>query len=277
MSMRVLTSALFRFSRPCTSVRTTSVTAASSITSKKPKEFVFGRANEEHDANNNIVKRTIYDLEKRRAQLDRLTKTEKLYTIPNILTLTRLATTPVVGYLIINGMNNYALYYFAASAMTDFLDGLIARTFPSQATRLGAILDPVADKVLLMTCFITLCHVDLIPFYIAKMVIFRDISLLSVGAFIRYFGFAERPTIKKYFDFGRYPTENLHPTKLSKINTSLQCSLVVATLWSTIVANPEPWAIPLILLQCTTFVTTFATLGQYMQRMNRTIFSIKIK
>lgn len=226
---------------------------------------------------NSVIKRSIYPIEERRLQLDKVAKKENIYTIPNALSLVRLTTTPAIGYFILNGMNNHAMCYFAASALTDLLDGLIARKFPSQATRIGAIMDPLADKALIMTSFFTLAYIDLIPIWLAKCVIVRDVILLSFGGFIRYFGFKERPTLKDYFDFGRYPTENLHPTRLSKFNTILQCSVVVATLCSTIITDPAPWAIPLIALQVTTATTTFLSFMQYVQRANRDSITVKIK
>ena len=72
--------------------------------------------------------------------------------IPNLLTLIRIILIPWFAILLINGSFKQALWVFAGAAVTDSLDGLTARWF-SQRTRLGSLLDPIADKLLLSTAY----------------------------------------------------------------------------------------------------------------------------
>ncbi|KAK2792124.1 hypothetical protein FQN51_001919 [Onygenales sp. PD_10] len=73
---------------------------------------------------------------------------ENIYTIPNILTFSRLAAAPVIGYCILNGYDTAALSLFAYASITDLVDGYIARKF-NQQTVVGTVIDPMADKTLM--------------------------------------------------------------------------------------------------------------------------------
>jgi len=116
--------------------------------------------------------------------------------IPNLLTLIRILLTPWFAILLINGSLNQALWVFAGAAVTDGLDGFTARWF-SQKTRLGALLDPIADKLLLSTAFITLAIMKEIPVWLSVIVITRDVVIvLGVGIlFYSRIQFEMRPTL----------------------------------------------------------------------------------
>lgn len=77
-----------------------------------------------------------------------LTTHENIYTIPNILTVTRLIAAPAVGYLILHGHPVYAVSLFAYAGITDLVDGWIARRWKLQ-TVVGSVIDPMADKALM--------------------------------------------------------------------------------------------------------------------------------
>ena len=96
---------------------------------------------------------------------------------PNILTLTRVLLIPIFVILIINKSIEWALLTFAIAGITDGIDGLIAR-ITHQRTELGAYLDPIADKLLLFSAFITLAIVEIIPSWLAVIVITRDVIIL---------------------------------------------------------------------------------------------------
>lgn len=66
------------------------------------------------------------------------------------------------------------------------MDGWIARTWSNQSSKLGSFLDPMADKVLIATLFLTLTYVDLIPLLLTEIIIFRDVLLVAAGFVIRY-------------------------------------------------------------------------------------------
>lgn len=98
--------------------------------------------------------------------------------IPNSLTILRILLIPVfVGFLIYDHYD-YALGTLLIAAITDGLDGTIAR-MANQRTRFGAYLDPLADKLLLMSSFITLSVVELVPVWAVIVVVSRDAILLT--------------------------------------------------------------------------------------------------
>ena len=87
---------------------------------------------------------------------------ENIYTIPNMLTLSRIALTPMIGYFIVEHCYYEASIALFVASATDVLDGWIARYY-NQQTYLGSALDPMADKVLMTTLVISLSYADLIP------------------------------------------------------------------------------------------------------------------
>jgi cardiolipin synthase len=100
--------------------------------------------------------------------------------LANWLTVLRILLIPVVITLLVYRQRGPALAVFLVAALTDLLDGYVARHRGSQS-RLGAFLDPMADKLLLMSCFVTLTWLKVLPFWIAAVVISRDL-ILVVGA-----------------------------------------------------------------------------------------------
>lgn len=191
----------------------------------------------------------------------------RVFTIPNVLTATRIATTPCVGYFICNGMHNHALAYFAFAATTDLLDGFIARTF-NQKSDLGAVLDPIADKLLITTCLVAMYNCEMMPLWIVKTMVFRDLAILFGGGVIRYMGFThQKPTFKKFFDFKNYPTLGFEPTLLSKCNTALQCLLILTHLSTSHMAGDPIYDWSLFSFQVVTGITTTSSLAQYVSRI----------
>ena len=102
--------------------------------------------------------------------------------LPNWLTTLRILLIPVFVTLLVYRRPGLALLVFCLASLTDLLDGYIARVQGRQ-TRLGAFLDPVADKLLLTSAFITLTYLKVIPFWIAAVVVSRDL-MLSVGVLV---------------------------------------------------------------------------------------------
>jgi cardiolipin synthase len=100
--------------------------------------------------------------------------------LANWLTVLRILLIPVFVSLLVYRRPGLALVVFAAAALTDLLDGYVARHRGIQS-RLGAFLDPMADKLLLISSFVTLTWLRALPFWIAAVVISRDI-ILVVGA-----------------------------------------------------------------------------------------------
>ncbi len=98
--------------------------------------------------------------------------------IPNSLTVLRIVLVPVIVILLIQGQYGKALVCFIIAGVTDGLDGLIARSL-NQMTVVGAYLDPLADKALVISMFTTLAIVGVIPGWLAVVVISRDCIILG--------------------------------------------------------------------------------------------------
>jgi len=133
--------------------------------------------------------------------------------LPNTLTLIRVLLTPVFVILIINKYFEWALFTFAIAGVTDGLDGLIAR-LTHQRTELGAYLDPIADKLLTFSAFISLAIIEMIPSWLVVIVITRDIIIL-VG-FLVMFLTNHDPMI--------------NPSLLSKMTTAFQIITILFAL-----------------------------------------------
>lgn len=133
--------------------------------------------------------------------------------IPNLLTLARIAVCPILVLLLHNGNYEMALVLFLAAGITDGLDGFIAKRFDC-VSKFGAVLDPVADKLLIASTYIMLAILGDIPFWLLIVVMFRDLVIV-VGYFIFVLMGIDIP---------------MRPTYSSKINTFVQISLMVAVL-----------------------------------------------
>lgn len=101
--------------------------------------------------------------------------------LPNILTVVRILLTPVFIILLLKNMYIAGLLVFSAAAISDGLDGFLAR-YLNQRTTLGAYLDPIADKVLLMAAYVCLAVLKIIPDWLTVVVISRDVVIvLGIG------------------------------------------------------------------------------------------------
>ncbi|MDY6989786.1 MAG: CDP-diacylglycerol--glycerol-3-phosphate 3-phosphatidyltransferase [Thermodesulfobacteriota bacterium] len=133
--------------------------------------------------------------------------------IPNSLTLLRILLTPLFAIYLIRHQWVGALLVFAVAAVTDGLDGFVARVY-KQKTMLGTYLDPAADKLLLLTAFITLAVQGFIPSWLAVIVLTRDVLIL--------FGVALLTIMERAFE--------ARPSILSKITTVAQLAAVCSVL-----------------------------------------------
>lgn len=104
----------------------------------------------------------------------------RIYTIPNLLTLGRFILVPFVAWRLLEGDLPGAFVYFVIAAVTDFFDGYLARRLNQKST-LGAWLDPLADKAMLLTVILLLADQDILPVWLALIVVLRDVTVL-VGA-----------------------------------------------------------------------------------------------
>ncbi len=110
----------------------------------------------------------------------------QLASIPNLLTLSRLLLAPFVFCAITGGRHTAALVLFACAALTDGLDGMLARRF-GQTTSVGAFLDPIADKLLLSGVYVALAIAGSVPWWLVIIVLGRDIFLLASSGIVMLF------------------------------------------------------------------------------------------
>jgi cardiolipin synthase len=132
---------------------------------------------------------------------------------PNLITLMRLALVPVAVRLILTQRYGAAFWVFVAAGVSDALDGYIAKRFDLR-TRLGALLDPAADKALVVGVYLTLGLAGQLPAWLVALVLLRDVLIVLGFVLIRSAG-AHR-------DFD--------PLYISKVNTFLQIALVAFVL-----------------------------------------------
>ncbi|MDE8703169.1 CDP-alcohol phosphatidyltransferase family protein [Adlercreutzia equolifaciens] len=109
--------------------------------------------------------------------------TSKIFTLANVVSFVRLCMVPVYLVLLLNGYNLAATLVFAASAFTDFLDGQIARRTHT-VSRLGQILDPAVDRILMITGVLGVFLVGRIPLWVIIVVVVRDAYLLIAGGWL---------------------------------------------------------------------------------------------
>ena len=133
--------------------------------------------------------------------------------IPNILTVLRILITPLFVIFLTWKMNEYALLVFIIAGVSDGLDGLIARLL-DQRSELGALLDPIADKLLLTAAYISLGILKTIPGWLAVVVISRDVVIVTGIAVLKFANI--RFTIR--------------PTRISKWTTVFQILTIGVTL-----------------------------------------------
>lgn len=133
--------------------------------------------------------------------------------VPNLISLLRLAAVPVVVWLILNDRMAAALWVFVAAGISDAIDGWLARIW-RQRTRLGAYLDPLADKVLLVCVFVTLGQVGKIDNWLVILVVSRDIMI--VGGVMLLFLLDQRLEVA--------------PSFASKANTAVQIGFAALVL-----------------------------------------------
>ncbi|HJU10502.1 MAG TPA: CDP-alcohol phosphatidyltransferase family protein [Candidatus Binataceae bacterium] len=137
-----------------------------------------------------------------------------LLNIPNLLTLGRLFLVPIFLALLSQHRFGSALYIFCIAGLTDALDGTIARWFDLR-TEIGALLDPFADKLLLLSAFVGLTVEDVIPGWLLGVVITRDIVIVF-GYLLLIFYTDERVPVR--------------PSYLGKAATCFQLASVVGAL-----------------------------------------------
>jgi len=163
----------------------------------------------------------------------------RIITVPNLLTVFRMVLIPVFASLLFYQRFVWALAIFVVAGITDGLDGLLARRF-DQRSQLGTILDPIADKMMMVTSFVVLSMRSIfpqpvpshlpIPFWVTIAVISRDVFILVGAASINIVtGF-----------------RGFRPSMLGKINTTVQIAAIAAIMLAASVPYGTGYYLPTI-------------------------------
>ncbi|MEN8204455.1 MAG: CDP-alcohol phosphatidyltransferase family protein [Pseudomonadota bacterium] len=150
--------------------------------------------------------------------------------IPNLITGFRFLLVPPVVMLLLNERFGAALILFGVAGLSDGLDGYLAKR-NNWTSRLGALMDPLADKLLLVSCFVTLGWMGWIPLWLVALVVLRD--LVIVGGAIMFHMRVERLEAE--------------PSMVSKLNTFAQILLVLAVIFSQGIHELPPLWLDIIL------------------------------
>jgi cardiolipin synthase len=177
-----------------------------------------------------------------------------MLTVPNLLSILRMGLIPLFILAVLDGESKRALLCFAVAGITDALDGFIAR-FWRQQSALGAYLDPLADKLLLVSSYVVLAIPHLrpglvIPLWVTALVITRDVVIVVVALVLHLAA-----------GVSRFP-----PSPLSKVNTVVQVATVLVVLVSALNPQYEPAALFFV------YLVAALTLGsgvEYIVRANR--------
>ncbi|MCG8427755.1 MAG: CDP-alcohol phosphatidyltransferase family protein [Chromatiales bacterium] len=130
--------------------------------------------------------------------------------IPNLISIMRIFLSVPVVWMLLEQEFVVALVLFAIAGISDGLDGFLAKHYGWQS-HLGGLLDPLADKVLLVSSFLSLALIGIIPVWLVLLVILRDLVIVT-GALVYNF---------------RVETLEAEPSRISKINTAMQIFLVL--------------------------------------------------
>ncbi len=118
---------------------------------------------------------------------------DKVVTIPNLLSVVRIVLLPVFLWLVLGPEADVlALLVLVLSGVTDYLDGKLARRL-NQTSKIGAILDPVADRLYILAVVVGLALRDIIPWWLAVALPLRDVFLFSLVPFLRTRGYSSLP------------------------------------------------------------------------------------
>lgn len=143
--------------------------------------------------------------------------------IPNVITVFRFLLVPPVIWLLLQDEFGAAFAVFLLAGVSDGVDGFLAKRY-DWSSRLGGLLDPLADKTLLVSCYLTLGWLQLIPYWLVAVIILRDLVILA-GAITYHF---------------RIERLDADPSLVSKLNTLLQILLVLVVMFSRGVMSLPP-------------------------------------
>jgi cardiolipin synthase (CMP-forming) len=170
--------------------------------------------------------------------------------IPNLITALRILLIAPIAVSLLHHRLLVALGLFFVAAVSDLLDGFLAKRFGWQST-LGGVLDPAADKLLLATSFVVLAAMHLVPLWLMATAVARDLIIVSGAiAYRLWLG----------------PVE-ARPSNLSKLNTLCQAGFILCVIARQQFSQPDTWAI--VTLGVLTFLTTAVSGIDYVLRYGK--------
>jgi cardiolipin synthase len=135
--------------------------------------------------------------------------------IPNIITIVRLILVGPIVFGLLTRHYHMAFWLFVIAGLTDAIDGYLARRF-KWISRWGAMVDPLADKLLMVSTFLTLGYLGIFPLWLLIMVVIRELVIVIGG-------------VVYHFWIGAY---DFVPTRISKLNTCLQIILIIGLMFN---------------------------------------------
>ncbi len=147
---------------------------------------------------------------------------DQLRAAPNLLTMLRLIAIPFLVMAMLDGRVEVALLIFVVAGATDAVDGRLARRL-NQSTKLGQFLDPIADKLMLSTLFLTATHIGLVPLYVTVLVFARDLGILLIATLL----------------FFSHTVRDFRPSSLGKVNTLVQIFTMLVVMVTAVRTTPE--------------------------------------
>ncbi len=173
-------------------------------------------------------------------------------TIPNYITLLRLLLVPFVVWSLLTGQDLAAFIAFVVAGVSDGVDGYIARRFDMRS-ELGSYIDPIADKLLLVSVFVVLGYQGVLPIWLVAIVVFRDTLIVSGVMLASVMG---RPV-------------EMRPLFVSKANTAVQIVLAGIALMVVAFDLDWNWSRPLLLIivAALTAASAAAYLMQWLRHM----------
>ena len=160
-----------------------------------------------------------------------------LFTLPNLITLGRLFAVPAAVWLMLQHRLDIAFMVFVGAGISDAVDGWLARVRNARSA-LGALLDPIADKALLVSVYVTLAAIGVLPDWLAILVVFRDLLIVGGVIFLWVLGVPAR----------------IRPLLVSKANTFAQIALAALALFLAGFGLQAP-----LLLDVTIWLVAFTT------------------
>ncbi|MEW8014114.1 MAG: CDP-alcohol phosphatidyltransferase family protein [Candidatus Sedimenticola endophacoides] len=160
--------------------------------------------------------------------------------IPNLISILRIFLTIPVVWMLLEQRFGWALVLFFIAGVSDGLDGYLAKR-NGWESRLGGLLDPLADKVLLVSSFLSLALIGVVPVWLVLLVILRDLVIVT-GALVYHYRIAELEAV---------------PSMLSKINTTAQIILVLSVVLDRgLLVLPQWLIVSLVWVVCLTTIAS---------------------